>query len=196
MTAKHKILTVLVVASFFILAELETQAQSQPEKVEVSDRVPMIRMNDFEAPGSALRSRIADKAKKYEFTIEDDRHIFSQDRFLEPGRQVQGLFEMKAGWRFKKFGIFAVARPGLMSFMRANVENACTVGATSTSSTACLNRSGIDAFAVDISAMLELYPSKRTVIRVNAGCRQYVAIQTFEGKGCTTFASIGIGFRW
>lgn len=81
---------------------------------------------------------------------------------LGGGRAIQGQFGAKVGKRFEKLGIFAKARPGFLSisdvfsfdpnvlpfFLRMHRET---------------------HFTIDIGGVLELYPSKRTLVRFDAG---------------------------
>jgi hypothetical protein len=85
----------------------------------------------------------------------------------EEGQITQGLFGVKAGKRFKKWGVFGKARPGLMSFSRG-AFNIVPTGGT-----------GVNAFSLkfrrqtnlvfDLGGVLEFYPSKKIVLRVDVG---------------------------
>jgi hypothetical protein len=77
------------------------------------------------------------------------------------GTRTQGLFGIKVGKRGEKFGVFGKVRPGFMRF--SNVGNCpggelarCTVG-------------GRSEFALDIGGVFEYYPTRRFVIRFDAG---------------------------
>jgi hypothetical protein len=87
------------------------------------------------------------------------------------GRIVQGQFGVKAGHRFRRFGLFGKARPGSVSVSRARKlvgtetftfdgqqfpMGVFEIGRRSSSST-------------DLGGVFELYPSRRTVIRFDAG---------------------------
>lgn len=80
------------------------------------------------------------------------------------GNITQGLFGVKAGKRFQKWGIFGKARPGVVSFSRGDSDFFLTP----------LNGYGIiqnraTHFATDLGGVLEFYPSKRIVTRFEAG---------------------------
>ena len=77
------------------------------------------------------------------------------------GKRTEGLFGVKAGKRGERFGVFAKARPGFMHF--DNVPDCpggdvarCTVG-------------GKTEFALDLGGVFEYYPTRRFVIRFDAG---------------------------
>jgi hypothetical protein len=57
---------------------------------------------------------------------------------------LQGQFGVKSGLRFERFGVFGKARPGFV------------------------NRYGT-AFSMDIGGVLEFYPSRRMIVRFDAG---------------------------
>ena len=79
----------------------------------------------------------------------------------------QGLFGVKAGKRFEKWGIFAKARPGVVTFGQANTIY--TINGTGPSASVAVQRRGVSNFATDLGAVLEFYPSKRIVTRFEGG---------------------------
>jgi len=79
----------------------------------------------------------------------------------------QGLFGVKAGKRFEKWGIFAKARPGVVTFGQANTIY--TINGTGSSASVAVRRQGVSNFATDLGAVLEFYPSKHIVTRFDAG---------------------------
>ena len=86
--------------------------------------------------------------------------------FFGEGRAVQGQFGIKAGKRFKKFGVFAKARPGFLSIDDAFGldPNGPTGGLSLPSS---IHRRTL--FTTDIGGVLEFYPGKRTIVRFDGG---------------------------
>lgn len=73
--------------------------------------------------------------------------------------RTQGLFGIKVGKRFESspIGLFAKARPG---FMRFHGERFPGVMVNDTTK-----------FALDLGGVVELYQSKRTIVRINVGER-------------------------
>ena len=70
--------------------------------------------------------------------------------------ETQGLFGVKAGKRFGRVvGLFAKARPG---FLR--------LGPAVTARTPALDEA---RFALDLGGVIELYPSRRSIVRVDVG---------------------------
>jgi hypothetical protein len=80
------------------------------------------------------------------------------------GNITQGLFGVKAGKRFQKWGIFGKARPGVVSFSEGDGRFALTG-----SGDFLILQSRRTHFAVDLGGVLEFYPSRRIVTRFEAG---------------------------
>lgn len=130
------------------------------------------------------------------------------------GRIAQGLFGVKAGKRFEKFGIFGKVRPGFTSFSAGREEIiALTTPPPDPIFGPVLRfeRHRETHFATDVGAVLEFYPTRRIVTRFDAGdtiIRFGDSNSTFfTGSGLQTFPipgevrhnfqfSAGIGFRF
>ena len=83
------------------------------------------------------------------------------------GNITQVLAGVKAGKRFESWGIFAKARPGIVSFSDGNSEYVPLANGSTFPFEFRNNRA--THFAVDLGAVLEFYPSKRIVTRFEAG---------------------------
>jgi hypothetical protein len=90
-------------------------------------------------------------------------------RPLGEGRALQGQFGIKAGKHFKKFGIFAKARPGFLSIGKVFSYEP---GSTAEISGFVIPDAHIGRkthLTMDVGGVLELYPSRRIVVRFDAG---------------------------
>lgn len=98
------------------------------------------------------------------------------------GHITEGLFGVKAGQRFKKWGIFGKARPGFARFGRGgfNISSVSSLspggqiqcfGVTQTSPGSCFTFNVVSKThpVLDLGAVLEFYPSKRIVVRFDGG---------------------------
>lgn len=87
------------------------------------------------------------------------------------GRAVQGLFGVKAGKRFGKFGLFAKARPGLAHFTRVLRVSGFTTDTFNGQTVIIPNfrTQGVTHFATDLGGVVEFYPSRRIVTRFDIG---------------------------
>jgi hypothetical protein len=83
------------------------------------------------------------------------------------GNITQGLFGIKAGKRFEKWGIFGKARPGIVSFSGGNSKYVDTGAGISFPFE--LRRQRLTNFAADLGGVIEFYPSRRLVTRFEAG---------------------------
>ncbi len=87
------------------------------------------------------------------------------------GRTLQGQFGVKAGKRFERFGVFAKARPGLVSFdgalRSAGTETIIFEGESFVVPRFTLARK--THFSTDLGGVLEFYPSRRIVTRFDFG---------------------------
>jgi hypothetical protein len=87
------------------------------------------------------------------------------------GHNLEGLFGMKAGKRFERVGIFAKARPGFLSESNGGLqpqqEGICIL--IFPPPAGCFDAKRKTFLAFDVGAVVEVYPSKRTVIRIDAG---------------------------
>ena len=79
----------------------------------------------------------------------------------------QGLFGVKAGKRFEKWGIFAKARPGVTRFGQG--QTIYTINGTGPSASVSLVRKGQSNFSADLGGVFEFYPTKHIVTRFEAG---------------------------
>jgi opacity protein-like surface antigen len=82
------------------------------------------------------------------------------------GRAVQGLFGVKAGRRWEKFGLFAKARPGLISFNRGRLV---LDPAQTTPPFPVFREERATHFAADVGGVLELYVTRRWMARFDVG---------------------------
>jgi hypothetical protein len=125
------------------------------------------------------------------------------------------LFGVKIGKRYKRFGIFAKARPGLISFSQGRVELTPT-GSTDPFTAFDVRVKRLTHFALDLGGVLEFYPSRRVFTRIDIGDTiiryNQTTINTFTGPvggpftplsfpipGDTTHNfqfSAGVGFRF
>lgn len=153
------------------------------------------------------------------FALEAEGNFFPHVRRLfvtgrSGGRILQGQFGAKLGKRFERFGIFAKARPGIISFSQTpRLEGFDTQdfgGILISFPRVSLERRSY--FSFDLGGVLEFYPSRRIVTRFDAGDTmiRYSSLtlpvsvfpsmgQTFQSPAETRHNfqfSAGVGFRF
>jgi hypothetical protein len=102
--------------------------------------------------------------------IEAEGNFFPRDRALDGGRKLQGLFGVKVGQRFEKGGVFLKARPGFVRFSRGQYQ--FSTGGCPTvfpPPIGCFQAQAMTNLAFDLGGVGEVYPSKSTIIRFDAG---------------------------
>jgi hypothetical protein len=128
------------------------------------------------------------------------------------GNILQGFAGMKIGKRFERWGIFAKARPGFVSFSRGDRKFI----PTGSPGVYQFSQQRQTHFATDLGGVLEFYPSKRIVTRFDAGDTlikygrhetNYLLFDPFGGVTLVPFPiraetrhnfqfSAGVGFRF
>ena len=93
------------------------------------------------------------------------------DENFTGGRKLQGLFGVKVGKRYESFGLFAKARPGFVNFEQGDLQRRPDLicPAVFPPPLGCVETKGRTDFALDLGGVLELYPSRGTFIRFDAG---------------------------
>jgi hypothetical protein len=80
------------------------------------------------------------------------------------GNITQGLFGVKIGKRFEKWGVFGKARPGVVSFSKGDTKFVIPGP-----SLFDIRQDRLTNFALDLGGVLEFYPSRRIVTRFEGG---------------------------
>ena len=96
------------------------------------------------------------------------RNQFHALIFINGGQSVEGLFGVKIGKRYKRFGLFGKARPGFIRFSQGRTEFDITEPTTDPFSITGRTKP-LTHFATDIGGVLEFYPSRRIVTRFDLG---------------------------
>ena len=181
----------------FLVCAQSVQSQST-EKFEVGGQVTLLRFSNptidasavtncilppcFTLPSGPSESQLGfgarfaynitpDFAVEAEFNFFPDVDSLRANEVFDDGFQVQGLFGPKVGKRFRKVGIFAKARPGFMSMSKGELAEREDVACITIfpPPASCFRAINNTHFAVDVGGVFEIYPSKRMVIRFDAG---------------------------
>ena len=152
----HKRVFLSGIAALILLPLLNTKALAQHNapKVDVGAQFSVIRFRDLDTTDAGVGGRIT-----YNITdliaLEGEVNFFPRNGtdFFESGRKTQALFGIKTGFRSSGAGIFAKVRPGFIHFSRD--FDGFSDGHTD--------------FALDVGSVIELYPSKRTLVRFDVG---------------------------
>lgn len=192
---KQRLLLIALLLSCFSLYQEDARAQ-EPEKskatrYEVGAQFSSITLApDYTQPGLGGRFTFNFNDN---FALEAETNFFPNDNGIISdrrvnGRATEGLFGVKAGKRFKNFGIFGKARPGFISATRGFGDVVITgpppAGSVFPESEFRPRR--LTHLAFDLGGVLEFYPSRRLVTRFDAGV-------TIIRVGQTTFQGFAAG---
>ena len=105
------------------------------------------------------------------FALEAEANFFPREREFGGGRKSQALFGVKAGKRFEQVGLFVKARPGFIHFSEGDLQPRQDVACITIfpPPRGCFEGTGRTHFAFDVGGVFEYYPSRRTIIRFDAG---------------------------
>lgn len=169
----------ILVAAILILllagSQRAVRAQSDElQKLEIGVHFTSLSLNkDFETdtdPGFGGRLTLN---LTRNLAIEAEGNFFPRDKgisFRDGGRAVQGLFGVKLGKRYKRFGIFGKARPGVISYSQGFLSYIIpTTPIIDPSTPISIRAERLTHFAFDIGGVLEFYPSRRVFTRMDAG---------------------------
>ena len=160
-------------AAMVVLCFAQLQALSQtddPPKFELAAEFTTLEREAFvqQRTEPGLGGRITYNLNR-NFALEAAGYFFPKQCLSceQNGRVLQAVGGLKAGKRFEKWGVFAKARPGVVSFSDGE-RNLSPTGALPTFPfEVTFNR--VTSFAADIGGVVEFYPSKRIVTRFDVG---------------------------
>jgi hypothetical protein len=118
--------------------------------------------------GYNLNANVALEAEVNFFPRADS---FDQPEAFNNGHFIEALFGVKAGKRFDKVGVFGKARPGVLYASKGDLTSRPGVlcVAIFPPPTGCFQPASLSSFALDVGAVVEAYPTPRTLIRVDVG---------------------------
>ena len=166
---KNYVLTAIICV-LMLQANAVGQSQDPPPKFEVAAEFTTLERESFDGrrtdPGVGARFTYnLNRA----ISLEAAGYFFPKSCFncRNPGRVTEVLGGVKVGKRFDNWGIFAKARPGVVSFSEGefNILRAPTNVFTQLD----FEQNRVTSFAADLGGVIEFYPSKRIVTRFDMG---------------------------
>lgn len=161
----------LFVVVVICLVQLQALAQSEElPKFEVAGEFTTLEREAFSQrrtePG--FGGRFTYNLNKT-FALEGAGYFFPKRCFecRNGGNIAEGLAGVKAGKRFEKWGVFAKARPGVISFSQGTFDIIPPVNSPLIPLQFEFGR--LTTFAMDVGGVVEFYPSKRIVTRFDFG---------------------------
>jgi len=146
-------------------------AQSKKDKIEIgvqSTSLTLVHPDfSFDDTQGGIGGRITYNFNR-SIAAEAEINFFPQKQFIltADGNAIQAQFGVKLGKRFQKFGLFAKVRPG---FLSVNRVGSLIPGSQLPNGTLDFKIEREEFFTLDTGGVLEFYPSRRTVVRFEAG---------------------------
>jgi hypothetical protein len=197
-TKNHLVIAAVCVVTLLSAPVCSAQAQTDTPKFEVGGQFSLLNFDPFSSDGRRrdeyggggrftfnFWKYVAAEAQLDYFPQTDSVRIGTVDLPLF-GSKTLAVFGVKAGARGKRFGVFGKARPGFVHFSR--VPGFLCI------STPCPQPAKTD-FAFDLGGVFEYYPSRRTVVRFDAG-DTIIHSQRFFGTSHNAQISAGVGVRF
>ena len=162
----------LFIVAVVLLLQSPAVSQSQSQqlpKFEVAGEFTTLEREDFTGlrtdPG--VGGRFTYNLNRV-FSLEAAGYYFPKRCFFcrNAGRITEGLAGVKAGKRFEKWGVFAKARPGVITFSEGTFDQFTVVGPAFP---IVFERSRLTTFAMDVGGVVEFYPTKHLVTRFDVG---------------------------
>lgn len=171
---KRDAIILLAMTMFLLVLSGKAEAQSdETPKFEVGAQFSLLNIERVfgrvTEPG--VGGRFTYNATR-NISLEAELNFFPRDHSgagsnQDGGRITEGLFGLKAGKRFERFGIFGKFRPGFVSFSRAFIIRDSRSFIANPFDPSFFTR--LTHFASDVGGVLEFYPSRRTALRFDLG---------------------------
>ena len=152
-------------------------AQSDRPTMEVAGQAALLRLNDSGTTNAGLGGRFGLQLSRW-VSLDAEVNFFPKDEFevdtsADPPaarvsynrRRTDVLAGVKAGWRGDRFGLFGKVRPGFTHLTDRGIE---CIGAMCALMLFARPEYRTE-FALDLGGIVEFYPTRRTVARVDFG---------------------------
>src|SRR5215213_8154957 len=165
----NRILFMLLFMSLAAPAAVRAQTGTAPDveehRAEVGAFYTGVNLEGFGETINGLGGRFGYNFNK-NFALDSEFSFFPETHLgnRQSGQKTQGFVGVKAGTRTNRVGVFAKARPGVMFI--GEVTSGFNCSGTSFGQTC---RPSHNNFALDAGGVLELYPSSRAIVRLDAG---------------------------
>jgi hypothetical protein len=195
----------LLVVAFSTVAAVAT---AQPvSRVEIGAQASLHRHSRFDTTNVGLGGRVSFDLAPWA-AVEGEASVFPDDdvllpptsfnpdlRVIYPRRRTEAFFGVKLGRRFERYGLFAKVRPG---FSRPTGTGGPRCVGTDCAFILLVMPEYRTEFALDLGGVFEVYPTGRTVARLELGdtmIRHRSTAPPCWGSRCTSHnLSSGLGF--
>lgn len=180
---KHIFLTLAVLFAVCGTLSAQQSDEKEPAKIELGIQFSSVTVGGQVVPLSAtipLKRSEAGVGGRFGYNLTKSFAFEAEVNFFpnpspvaldSGGHLLQAQFGTKVGKRFDKFGLFAKARPGFLSFSEVLTQTGTTtfVFNGQTFTFPILEPRRRNFFSLDVGAVVEFYPSRRVLVRFDAG---------------------------
>ncbi|HXV59713.1 MAG TPA: outer membrane beta-barrel protein [Vicinamibacteria bacterium] len=155
------------IVTTIILLSLGSNARSQERGIELSGLLTTTFQHELDTTDLGFGGRIGYRATPL-LGIEGELSFYPGDvpeRVTFTRSRLEGLFGITVGPRFNRFSVFGKARPGFVRFAGAHEPIPCILIFPPPLS--CVLAEGRTVFALDLGGGIELYPTERSLVRVD-----------------------------
>lgn len=180
------VLTLIIFSPAAARAQADDAPDVDAHRVEVGAFYTGVNLEGFGETVNGLGGRFGYNFNKH-LALDAEFSFFPETKLgnNQFGQKTQAFAGVKAGARWRHVGLFAKARPGVMFI--GEVTSGLNCSGTSFGSVC---RPSHNNFALDAGGVLELYPSARTIVRLDAG-DTIVRIREIRGGTGTLFGGAG-----
>ena len=172
---KTSIYLLLTVVIFVSVAVGQEKKQDKKDRLEIGVQTTSLTLFSpdfgFDVTNTGVGGRVTYNFNR-SIAAEAEINFFPQNQFVLSSFSkgaIQAQFGVKLGKRFEKFGLFAKVRPGFISVDDVETLGPDSVTVVNGNTTLDFNVRRANFFTLDVGGVLELYPSRRTVVRFEAG---------------------------
>ena len=184
----------------------QASAQIRSDKFEVGAQFAFMQQRVFSFNDYGFGGRFTFYPVSF-LGVEGETNYFPRgmdDMLTFSGSRTEALFGVKAGPRFRRFGVFGRIRPGIIHYARASHGSVCITILVYPPPLECRIALGSTNFALDFGGGLEVYPSRRTTIRFDLGDKliRFDPANTRLGTFSRRFdihnfqLNVGLGYRF
>ena len=197
-----RILFALTVITFLLCSRQPSLAQSDAPKLELGAQFVTMRFSTFRETDPGVGGRVTYYVQRH-IALESEVNFFHNNFESGLGRgsswRTQWLSGVKAGVRSDRAGVFGKFQAGLIHFGRASGPIVCQ--AIIPPPLYCQVAAGKTDPAFDLGGVVEVYPSRRSLLRFDVSDNVIRFRGSFpEGpKGLTSHNlkfNVGVGFRF
>ncbi|HEX8459404.1 MAG TPA: outer membrane beta-barrel protein [Pyrinomonadaceae bacterium] len=164
-----------VLASLLACVQQASAQRHDAPKVEIGEHVTTLELHtpEFAFPSTSAEpgfgGRVGYNVTDY-FGLEAELNFLPRRATF--GRMTQGQFGVKVGKRSRKFGLFAKARPGFVSFREVFTvvgEDSFTASNGRIFVFPLFDVKRRTVFSLDVGGVVEFYPARNLLVRVDVG---------------------------